>query len=153
MDNSRFIIFLDVDGVLCSWLDMKIFEQDGEHGFVEEAIKALNAIITCYDADLCMISSWNTKFKDEESYKAFLVSRGIFVNNLYIGDHNNRAEWIISQIKEHDLHYYLIIDDEAFGYYEKMKELQYKRILKTNRYRCLDMHDFAQVTRNFKLMT
>lgn len=153
MDNTRFIIFLDIDGCLCSWLNMQIYESDGEHGFVDEAVNALNAIITCYDADICMISSWNTKFKDEKSYKDFLMSRGILVNNLYIGDHNNRPEWIILQIKEHDLKYYLIIDDEAFGYYERMKELQYKRILKTNRYRCLDMHDFAQVTRNFKLMT
>jgi len=153
MDNNRFIIFLDIDGCLCSYNNMNIFEPDGEHVFEQEAINALNAIITCYDADICMISSWNTKFKDEKSYKDFLASRGIYVSNLYIGDHNNRPDWILSQIKKHDLHYYLIIDDEAFGYYEKMKELQYKRILKPNRYRCLDMHDFAQVTINFKLMS
>lgn len=153
MDNTRFIIFLDIDGVLCSYQNMKIFEHDGEHGFVDEAVKALNAIVTCYDADLCMISSWNTKFRDENAYKSFLESRGIIVNSLYIGDHNNRPAWIISQIKEHDLRHYLIIDDEAYGYYDRMKELQYKRILKTNRYRCLDMHDFAHATINYKLMS
>ena len=153
MDNSRFIIFLDIDGVICSYDNMNIYKPDGEHGFVDEAVKALNAIITCYDADLCMISSWNTKFKDEEAYKAFLASRGVLVSNLYIGNHHKRPEWILSQIKEHDLHFYLIIDDEAHGFYERMKEFEYKRILKPNRYRCLDMHDFAQVTRNFKLMS
>ena len=153
MDKDRFVIFLDVDGVICSYLGMKTYDADGEHAFSDEAVKALNAIIACYNADLCMISSWNTKFRDEKHYKEFLTSRGIIVNELYIGDHNNRPQFIIDAIREHDLKYYLIIDDEAYGYYERMGELEYKRILKTNRYRCLDMHDFAQVTRNFKLMS
>src|SRR3990172_8381564 len=101
-----------------------------------ESVQALNAIITFYDADLCMISSWNTKFRDEAHYKEFLESRGIIVNTLYIGDHMDRPEWILSQILEHDLEFYLIIDDEAYGYYEMMDKLQYKRILKTDKNRC-----------------
>jgi len=158
MDNSKFIIFLDVDGVICSYskniytanTDHQ-YADDGEHYFLPEAIQALNAIITFYDADLCMISSWNSKFRDEVHYKEFLESRGIIVNTLYIGNQHNRAEFILSAIKEHNLKFYLIIDDEAHQYYQNMKELQYKRILKPDRNRCLDMYDFAHVTNNFKL--
>lgn len=152
MDKNRFVIFLDIDGVLVSWLDMDN-DTDGEHAFKQDAVDALNAIITFYDADLCMISSWNTKFKDEQSYKDFLVGRGVLVNDLYIGDHHKRPEYIAGQIKDLGLQWYLIIDDEAYGYFERMEELQYKRILKTNRYRCLDVYDFGQVTSNFKLMS
>lgn len=151
MKKERFIIFLDIDGVLVSWLNLKSIDDNNENLFEEEAVKALNAIIQHYDADLCMISSWNGRYKDPEQYKIFLQSRGIIVNNLYIGDQHNRPAWILSKIKEYKLTRYLIIDDEAFGYFELMKQLQYKRILKTNRYRGLDMFDFGQVTSNFKL--
>lgn len=158
MNNSEFIIFLDIDGVLCSY-DENIyhkstidrFDIDDEHFFKQEAIDALNTIIDYYKADLCMISSWNGKFKDEEHYKAFLVRRGIHVNNLFIEKHYDRAINILELIKEYNLKHYLIIDDEAYQYYEKMEELQYLRILKPDRNRCLDKYDAKFVTCNTKL--
>jgi len=158
MNNSEFIIFLDIDGVLCSY-DENIYHKscidrydiDDEHFFKQEAIDALNQIIDYYNADLCMISSWNVKFKDEEHYKAFLVRRGIHVNNLFIGKHHSRAKFILEQIKEHDLIHYLIIDDEAFQYYEQINDIKYNRILKPDRNRCIDKYDVKHVTINNKL--
>lgn len=54
---ENFIIFLDVDGVLCSYEDFKFRDKnDGKQIFRPYSIKALNKIIEYYNADLCMIS-------------------------------------------------------------------------------------------------
>lgn len=158
MNNSEFIIFLDIDGVICSY-DENIYmpdfkdkyDIDDEHFFKQEAIDALNTIIDYYKADLCMVSSWNGKFKDEEHYKEFLTRRGIHVNELFIGKHYKRCGWIIEQIKELELKHYLVIDDECNAYYKNMDDIQYLRILKTDRNRCLDKYDAKFVTINLKL--
>ena len=151
LDN--FTIFLDVDGVLCSCEDFGFRDKkDNEHPFRKYSIDALNKIIKYYNADLCMISGWNPKFASEEQYKEFLVNRGIKVNNLTFGDHNNRKKFILDLIRQ-GLKYYLIIDDEAHQYYVSMPQIEYKRILQPNRYRCLDDYDFKMVTLNWKLNT
>jgi hypothetical protein len=147
--NNNFIIFLDVDGVLVSWLHFHDRDEKGEVKFNPIAVSALNAIIKYYDADLCMISSWNTKFPDAKSYKDFMLSRGIKVNDLTIGDHEYRPEYIVNMIND-GLTKYLIIDDESYLYH-KTKEIEYKRILTPNRYRCLDEYDGYQVTKNYFL--
>jgi hypothetical protein len=149
MNYDNFIIFLDIDGVICSYNDMGDYEAGGEHKFRKASVKALNKIIKYYNADLCMISSWNNKFKDEEHYKSFLISRGIRVNNLYLGDDTDRYEFVQEEIKK-GLKYYLIIDDEGYGYYYN-SIVEYKRILQPNRYRCIDNHDFNHVTKNWTL--
>ncbi len=75
MNEDKFVIFLDIDGVLVSWGIMgDEYEADGEHAFNQESVIALNAIITYYDADLCMITSWNSSFRNEDEWKAFLVN-------------------------------------------------------------------------------
>ena len=145
MENKKFIIFLDVDGVLVSYERLKERDVDGKQIFVKEAIESLNKIIKYYDADLCMISAWNTKFKDNKHYKEFLISRGILVNGLTKGDQGNRYDFVLNEIKEKELKHYLIIDDEAFGYYEMMPTIEYKRILMPNMFRCLDSYDAKRV--------
>ena len=155
--DGRFIIFLDVDGVLCSYAkniyvrgSADEFAPDGEHYFMRSAIDALNTIIDYYDADLCMISGWNSKFQNEAAYKSFLVGRGIHVNNLYIGDSHKRLDFILRAIAD-GLKHYLVIDDEAYKYYKNMDAIGYSRILRTGRNRCLDEDDAWLVTQNFKL--
>lgn len=157
MDYSRFIIFLDVDGVICSYdeniymPDMKdMYDVDEEHFFKSDAIDALNTIVEHYDADLCMISSWNGKFKDEEHYKTFLVRRGVKVNNLYFGNKHDRANCVIENINN-GMTNYIIIDDEAHQYYKRIDKIAYLRILKPDRNRCLDKYDAKFVTVNLKL--
>jgi histidinol phosphatase-like PHP family hydrolase len=150
MDFNNFIIFLDVDGVLVSYDTLKVYENDKKHSFKPEAIGSLNNIIKYYNADLCMISSWNSKFGDDEQYKEFLISRGIKVNNLTRLDHCNRSGEILKLIDE-GLKYYLIIDDESYEYIINIPKIEYKRILTPNRFRCLDKYDFKNVTFNWKL--
>jgi hypothetical protein len=124
IDNSdTFVIFLDIDGVLCSYKH-NIYDKDkgdiynpidDEHYFLQSAIDALNILINNYNAHLCMITSWNSKFKDET-------------------------------IQEYNLKNYLIIDDESHGFYKECficKTIEYKRIIKTNSDRCLDSYDAA----------
>jgi hypothetical protein len=148
---DNFIIFLDVDGPLCSYDDVKLRDKtDNENSFRKNAIDALNKIIEYYNADLCMISGWNSKFASEKQYKEFLVNRGIKVNNLTFGNQHNRLEFILDLIKQ-GLKHYLIIDDEAHQYYISMPQIEYSRILQPNRYRCLDEYDFKMVAFNWKL--
>jgi hypothetical protein len=157
MLEDDFIIILDVDGVLCSY-DENIympdcvdkFDVDDEHFFKREAIDALNVIIKHYNASLCMVSSWNSKFKDEEHYKQFLIRRGIIVNNLYIGNQHNRTEFITDLIND-GLRDFLIIDDEAHQYFQNMDVIPYNRILRPDRNRCLDKYDAKFYTINLKL--
>jgi len=149
MDLDRFVIFLDIDGVLTSYLNLNK-ENDGKTVFHYHAVSSLNKIIEHYNADLCMISSWNFDFKDADHYKTFLESRDIIMNNLTIGDQNNRSTFIKEKIKE-GLREYLIIDDEAYEYYNSMPDIEYKRILQTNRYETLNYFDFLNVTVNWKL--
>lgn len=162
MDNERFNIFFDVDGVVCdcySWKGRedrpaKEFAEDGEHFFKKASVDAMNVILDYYDADVCCVSSWNSKFKDEEHFKAFLISRGLHIRGLTIGKHHDRYKFVADMIKEHNLKHYLIIDDEAHSYYTQMQPngiIEYKRILQPNRYRCLDHYDALMVTFNWKL--
>lgn len=145
MDTERFQLILDIDGVLVPYNGMKKRDADGEHAFMESAVNALNSIITYYQADLIMVSSWNTKFADEAQYAEFLRSRGVIVNGLTFGDHTARYafvdELIASGLKD-----YLIIDDECHGYLKSCMtkdNIEYKRIVRTNRNRCLDEYDAA----------
>jgi hypothetical protein len=148
---DNFIIFLDIDGTLCSYEDFSIRDKkDNKNIFRKYSIQALNKIINYYNADLCMISGWNSNFNTEQQYKDFLIGRGIKVNNLTFGDKDNRKKFIIKQIKD-GLKHYLIIDDESHQFYTSMPQIEYKRILQPNKYRCLDKYDFKNVTFNYKL--
>lgn len=132
LDN--FLIFLDVDGPLCSYEDFSIRDKkDHKNIFREYSIKALNQIIKYYNADLCMLSSWNSSFPNEQKYKEFMVGRGIKVNGFLKGDKDNRASFVIDQIKA-GLKHYLIIDDEAHQYYSirNRRKIAKKVLLNSN---------------------
>jgi superfamily II DNA/RNA helicase len=142
---KKFIIFLDIDGVVCNcYHRAEEFLSDGEHAFWPESIEALNALIQFYSADLAMISSWNSKFHTDELYKEFLTSRGIIVNELYSLNQHDRCESISEFLSQNPEYHYLIIDDEAYQYYEACflhQVFEYKRICQPNMFRCLDMKD------------
>lgn len=152
INENEFIIFLDIDGVLVSYDNLKERNsKDGKQVFVQEAVDALNTIINYYNASLCMISGWNANFQGNcERYTDFLKGRGIIVNNLTVGDRINRYKFVEDCIKQYPNLKYLIIDDEYFGYYDS-GVIPHKRILGTNMYRCLDRYDAKWATYNFKL--
>lgn len=145
-----FIIYLDIDGVLVSYTDLKNYHEDGKHAFVPKSVEILNQIISMFDADLCIVSTWARGYYDRPGdMKNFLISRGIDVRELTIGDIDHRAEFVIKQ-KELGYKRFLVIDDEFLEYYKRVDEIGFNRILPSNSWRCLDEFDLIGVTRNFK---
>lgn len=156
--NKNFIIYLDIDGVLVSYLKLKDRDPvDGKHIFNKESVDTLNALITLLDADLCVVSTWGRPYWNKRSdldvdtneFKTFLERRGIIVNDLTFGDPDDRVGWVIKRKLEGWVNF-LIIDDESFEYYKRVDEIGFMRILATNPFRCLDEYDLITVSRNLK---
>lgn len=151
--SKPFTIYLDIDGVLVSYLKLKDWNEDGHHNFVPEAVVTLNAIITMFDADLCIVSTWGRGYwnghKDPIQFREILERRGVIVNGLTFGDPDDRAGFVIKQKKEGFVNF-LIIDDEALEYFRREEEIGYNRILYSNSWRCLDSYDLVGVTRNYE---
>ncbi len=150
-DDKPFIIYLDIDGVLVSYLKLRDFDDDGHHSFVPKAVETLNSIISMFDAHICVVSTWGRSYRYSDKineFKDFLISRGIIVNGLTIGDCDDRAGYVL-KMKLEGYRRFLIIDDEALEYYKRGDEIGYNRILYSNPWRCLDEFDLVGVSRNF----
>lgn len=151
--NKPFTIYLDIDGVLVSYLKLKERDGDGKHSFVPEAVKTLNSIISLFNADICIVSTWGRPYwngnKDSQEFKDFLISRGIIVNGLTFGDPDDRAGYVIKR-KSEGYTNFLIIDDESLEYYRRVDEIGFNRILFSNSWRCLDEYDLVGVSRNYE---
>ena len=150
---NPFTIYLDIDGVLVSYLKLKDRDEDGKHSFVPEAVKTLNSIISMFNADICIVSTWGRPYwngtKDGDEFKDFLISRGIIVNGLSFGDPDDRAGYVIKR-KSEGYTNFLIIDDESLEYYKRVDEIGFNRILSSNSWRCLDEYDLVGVSRNYE---
>ena len=147
-----FIIYLDIDGVLVSYLKLKDRDlSDNRHLFVKEAVDALNAIIQHFDAHICIVSTWGRAFTNQKAdldeFTAILTRRGIIVNGLSIGDCDDRAGFILRQ-KQEGYTRFIVIDDEALEYQQRYIEIGYNRIIQTNPYRGLDMYDYKWIKFN-----
>ena len=151
--NKPFTIYLDIDGVLVSYLKLKERDDDGKHSFVPEAVETLNSIISMFDAHICIVSTWGRSYwngtKDGDEFKDFLISRGIIVNGLTFGDPDDRAGYVIKRKLEGYTNF-LIIDDESLEYYKRVDEIGFNRILSSNSWRCLDEYDLVGVSRNYE---
>lgn len=151
--NKPFIIYLDIDGVLVSYLKLKDRDADGLHSFIPDAVKTLNSIISMFDAHICVVSTWGRPYwngsKDGDEFKYFLINRGIVVNGLTFGDPDDRAGFVIKK-KSEGYTKFLIIDDESLEYYKRVDEIGFNRILSSNSWRCLDEYDFVGVSRNYE---
>ena len=148
-DEKPFIVYLDIDGVLVSYLKLKDFDDDGKHSFVPKAVETLNSIISMFNAHICVVSTWGRSYKDRpDEFKEFLISRGIIVNGLTIGDCDDRAGYVL-KMKSEGYRRFLVIDDESLEYYKRVDEIGYNRILFSNPWRCLDDYDLVGVSRNF----
>ncbi len=154
MENNPFIIYLDIDGVLVSYL--KLMDRDpidNKHSFVPKAVETLNSIISMFNAHICVVSTWGRPYwngnKNPDEFKKFLINRGIIVNGLTFGDPDDRAGFVIKKKKE-GFTKFLIIDDESLEYYKREDEIGYNRILYSNSWRCLDEYDLVGVSRNYE---
>jgi hypothetical protein len=104
-----------------------------------------------FDAHICIVSTWGRGYIVDENiteFKEFLISRGIIINGLEIGDPDWRADYVIKR-KLEGWTKFLIIDDESLEYYKKVDEIGFNRILATNSFRCLDNYDLVTVSRNY----
>jgi hypothetical protein len=151
--DKPFVIYLDIDGVLVSYLKLKDRDADGKHSFIPMAVEVLNSIITMFNADICIVSTWGRPYwngtKNGDEFKDFLVSRGVIVNDLSFGDPDDRAGYVINR-KSEGYTKFLIIDDESLEYYKKESDIGFNRILASNSWRCLDEYDLFGVNRNYE---
>jgi hypothetical protein len=154
--EKPFTIYLDIDGVLVSYLKLMDRDPDGKHSFVPKSVEVLNTIISMFDAHICIVSTWGRPYwngsKDGNEFKDFLINRGIIVNGLTFGDPDDRAGFVIKR-KSEGYTKFLIIDDEFLEYYNKVSEIGYNRILPVNSWRCLDDYDLIAVSRNFERLS
>jgi hypothetical protein len=154
--EKPFTIYLDIDGVLVSYLKLKDRDPDGKHSFIPKSVEVLNSIISMFDAHICVVSTWGRPYwngsKDGNEFKDFLIGRGIIVNGLTFGDPDDRAGFVIKR-KSEGYTKFLIIDDEFLEYYNKVSEIGYNRILPVNSWRCLDDYDLIAVGRNFERLS
>lgn len=150
MDNSekKYIIFLDIDGVLVSYLDLKIKDEYGQQ-FIQEAVNSLNCLIKQFDADICISSSWRVG-KTIERLQEILDARGVQCKVVGKTPRNGPRGLEIKQWLEENTEYtgYIIIDDEMIDIIPYIP-WNYKTHIKPNMYRCLDMYDIAVFSREY----
>lgn len=156
--DKPFRIYLDIDGVLVSYLNLKDRHEDGKHKFQKHSVEALNNIIELVKAELCIISTWGRRYYNYgdncsnpiDDFKQILINRGVNFNyGLTFGDPDYRAKFVIDE-KEKGYVNFLIIDDECFEYYDKVKDIGIKNICQCNPLRGLDDYDFKWFERNYK---
>lgn len=147
------IVFLDIDGVLASWLKMgnSLGNRDSDgHLFELEAIKALNKITNHIDGKIVVSSTWRHT-RTLEIFQDFFKRRGIEAEVVGMTPEldNGRAEEIQAWIDENEVEYFIIIDDNTRGIEEHFKYDM--NVLRTNLYRCLDNFDYLYVKNSYKL--
>ena len=141
--NKQTVIFLDIDGVLVSYLYLKDRHLDGYHKFVDSAVSALNVLLNVTNADICISSTWR-KGKSIELLQSIFDNRN--VNGKIIGktpDFGGRGEEILNWYNNQtDYNNYIIIDDEWCDI-EPYIKYNYKKEIRTNPFRCLDLYDIV----------
>lgn len=144
------IVFLDIDGVLCSWKDMGKRAADGQRPFKKDAIKYLNRIIELLDAKIVISSTWR-KTRTIDDFKKLFDGRGIKGEVIGLTDEldTGRADEIQKWIDENEVDYFIIIDDDTRGIEEHFKYNM--NVLRTNLYRCIDKYDFLYVERAYEM--
>ena len=144
------IVFLDIDGVLASWLKMGVNRDEFGIPFEQAAIEALNEITNHIDGKIVISSTWRETRK-LETFQKFFKERGIEAEVVGMTPEldTGRADEIQKWIDENEVEYFVIIDDNTRGIEEHFKENM--NVLRTNLYRCLDHYDYLYVKRGFKL--
>ncbi len=121
---GRFILFLDVDGVLnCASTTDRL---GGYVGIDDRKVVILKKIVELFDAVIVLSSSWKDQWykndKDRQDIFANTLDRRLSMQGLSIADKTrdsgrNRGEGILNWIRDHGpVSGYLILDDEGFDY-------------------------------------
>lgn len=144
------IVFLDIDGVLASWLKMGKNRDEFGIPFEPVAIETLNKITDHVDGKIVITSTWR-ETRTLEMFQEHFKKRGITGEVIGMTEEldNGRADEIQNWIDQNPVNYFIIIDDNTRGIEEHFKEDM--NVLRTNLYRCLDHYDFLYVKRSFEL--
>jgi hypothetical protein len=146
------IVFLDIDGVLASWLKMGVNRDEFGIPFEQTAIDALNEITNLIDGKIVISSTWR-KTRKLETFQEHFLKRGITAEVVGLTPEldDGRADEIQTWINENEVEYFVIIDDNTRGIEEHFKENM--NVLRTNLYRGIDHYDYLYVKRGFELYT
>ena len=144
------IVFLDIDGVLASWLKMGVNRDEFGIPFEQTAIDALNEITKHIDGKIVISSTWR-KSRKLEDFQHHFWQRGIKADVIGMTPEldDGRVDEIQTWIDENEVEYFVIIDDNTRGIEEHFKENM--NVLRTNLYRGLDNFDYLYVRRGFEM--
>jgi hypothetical protein len=142
------IIFLDIDGVLASYLQMKRIDPEGP-AFIDYAVEAFNKLVDKTNSDVCISSSWRIGRTIEDLQETLNVRN---VKCTVVGKTDrfgDRGEEILKWLKENPQYTeYIIIDDEMSDI-EKHIPYYFKTHIKTNMFQCLTIYDIAKCRSDF----
>lgn len=133
--NQKFVIFLDVDGVLNSKTTVKQTPM-GYRGIDGARVKMLADAISKYGGGKIVLSSdWKELKPDEEDY-VYLSSKlekyGLKISGKTVDcRHNGRGSGILNYMEEHsEIEEFVILDDNLFDFQDSQK--LWERLLLTN---------------------
>lgn len=143
------IIFLDIDGVLASYLKMKWIDEKGP-AFVDYSVNALNKLIEKTNSDICISSSWRIGRTIDE-LQNILEKRGVKCNIVGTTDRfGDRGEEILKWLDENKQYTdYIIIDDEMSDIIEHIP-FSWKTHIRPNMFQCLTIYDIANFDSSFR---
>ena len=134
MKNQRFVVFLDVDGVLNSRTTVQK-TPDGYQGIDDARVELLANVMHMMGAgDIVLSSDWKSMKPTDDDY-AYLVSKlekyGLTISEKTEGIHYDRGEGIAKYLKKHpEIEEYVILDDNEFDFRQYPKI--WERLLLTN---------------------
>ena len=132
--HNRFVIFLDVDGVLNSRTTVKRSPK-GYTGIDDARVTVLANVIKKFGgADIILSSDWKNLKEDNEDY-IYLLSKlkkdGLTIAGKTKDYMNKRGAGILEYLKEHpEIEEYVILDDNTFDFMDYKK--LWERLLLTN---------------------
>lgn len=142
MEKHKFILFLDIDGVLVSYDDLLLRDDNSDHLFRDYSVEALNMLVAYYGAKIVISSTWRKKshMGNAEEFQGFFDKRGVEAEVIGITPYIKgiRGDEINAWLDINPTERYIVLDDETRDI-EGIIDMRY--VWKTNRWRCLDSYD------------
>lgn len=143
------IIFLDIDGVLASYLKMKWIDPYGP-AFIDYSVSTLNKLIEKTNSDICIHSSWRVG-RTIEDLQELLTARGVKCNVVGKTERfGDRGEEILKWLDENPQYTdYIIIDDEMSDIVNHIP-FSWKTHIQPNMFQCLTIFDIVNFDSSFR---
>lgn len=134
MQHKKFVVFLDVDGVLNTRTTVQR-TPEGYTGIDDARVKVLASTIQKYGGgDIVLSSDWKCLRETNADY-LYLVEKlcvyGLVISGKTKDDHRNRGAGILDYLCKHpEIEEYVILDDNVFDFKDNRK--LWERLLLTN---------------------